>query len=975
MATAVQIEVTVDESGVVTGVQNINGTLNNMGGGLQKVGQTGNVVMTGLTNQVERAHAAARLMEHTFGLAIPRALTTVIAKSELLGAALSAAFGFAVFAAAIPALMQIGEKLKDAYDWIGGMTSQMKDFEDATGKANAAIAAQARTLEEGRAKLSKNASSQTSLVTTQGALEAGRQSPLSVFGGVGPLTTFIAGEMQLREVNKDLLTQQQQGIELATKTAELNRARTTEDITAANKSRQAGLEGIALIEARRAGEEALLINEKQQWAAQGAELDISARMHAVEATAAAERLKIVRQLQEEADKMTATAKSVGLVGVDAINAKFQASIADIENKRSKLAGNDPAANAAFDQQDVAAALQQRNEILDMLRKFHLEATDMAHQADETDVQGAQLVTMKLKEEIRKRDLAFEQMYSGLDKDSAEFESAERSHQSEITSLTRTAAAERAKILQQYSDQTLDLENKAQIARLPEWQRADANIFEQERQQLQKLDELFKSGAMGTDADGWALYNRQRLAIFSDTDSQIQDENRRMVDSLANDLESMFSGNVLQNILAKFKHMFFQIAASWLMTLNGMQSGGSGGVMGGGTSSGGGGIFGSLLGSLFGIKSGGAGGTIQSTPPFVGNNAFDATMGSNSGSSGFFGAFPSAGDSMGGGTMGQMASIALGGGALSAGVGTAALAQSQQASGQVANTLGGSILQSLTSKIFTHGLSIGKFNISGGALGMAGAGIGLASILGAYSSGSKLMGVLGGAAGGALMGTSIGSSLFPGAGTVIGAAIGAIAGLISGWLGGNSRTAKAHAAATAAYTQLDATKAAYYDHQTDYASALSQIDQLQQATQQSLGQYGSQGNKVFNNEVVPRFTSTVAAINDIENQRQQRSLGNFQPTQFATGGLVTRSSGPAAANGAVLIAAHPGEYVVNPGSTAANLGALASINSGGSKGGGDLYLTVQAMDAKSFEQWLKDGAIRNLKRAWSSDSADYAGSMA
>jgi hypothetical protein len=85
LASQISIAVTLDDKGVVTGVKSIEG-------GLQKIGQTGNVVFTGMSKQQKEAREAAIAFSQATGIQIPGALDKIFAKIPGLSGALAGLF-------------------------------------------------------------------------------------------------------------------------------------------------------------------------------------------------------------------------------------------------------------------------------------------------------------------------------------------------------------------------------------------------------------------------------------------------------------------------------------------------------------------------------------------------------------------------------------------------------------------------------------------------------------------------------------------------------------------------------------------------------------------------------------------------------------------------------------------------------------------------------------------------------------------
>jgi len=137
MASIAQIIIEVDSKGAVTSLNNVEGAVKGIEPSLQKVGQTGNVVMTKMREDHHRALDSVRLLNEGIGIGIPRALQNVIAKSPVAAAALASAFsGVAIASFASVALAAMGD-----------MIEKIVEFRDAAKKAFREIQKQAREQE------------------------------------------------------------------------------------------------------------------------------------------------------------------------------------------------------------------------------------------------------------------------------------------------------------------------------------------------------------------------------------------------------------------------------------------------------------------------------------------------------------------------------------------------------------------------------------------------------------------------------------------------------------------------------------------------------------------------------------------------------------------------------------------------------------------------------------------------------------
>jgi hypothetical protein len=395
--------------------------------------------------------------------------------------------------------------------------------------------------------------------------------------------------------------------------------------------------------------------------------------------------------------------------------------------------------------------------------------------------------------------------------------------------------------------------------------------------------------------------------------------RDLTVQLGDDLENLLNGNIGDNIKKEFKKLGFQMIASMILGMKGAAAGYQQGSQMGTPLIG-------LLTGILGIGGGGgtygspgaggsSGGTAQypGTPPFVANNFFGGNGGFGAGSGGAYG-----GSSSGGGAGGGL--LGLGGTALGNGGVQKALQNFILKHPKIASGIGGALV--------------------GGYVG--------------YQTGSKTWGTLSGAGTGALTGFMLGGPI----GALIGGAAGAIAGFFGGLLGGNKNRHQAQKIVDALFPQMQQIQDQYKGFQLDYASALAQLEQLKAQAFPQLDKLGGEGRK-YERAMMPYFDQARRNIDNLETERQRRASINFGIPQFAVGGTVRRTG---------MFMAHGGEEVINSKDSARERGTLKRINAGlpagGSSGGGPMIVieNLHAMDAKSFEKWLDDGAIKVVHRS-------------
>jgi len=492
------------------------------------------------------------------------------------------------------------------------------------------------------------------------------------------------------------------------------------------------------------------------------------------------------------------------------------------------------------------------------------------------------------------------------------------------------ARQHAEKLRRMEDETINIERQAAIAIAPPWARANATIIADYQARMDKIREMQKTGDLDSEHAA-----RQAAAAWTDAFAKMRDK-------LAGDLETLFdnitSGNIGKFFLTQFKHLVFEMVATWILGMQQMR-GASQQSMGSG-----GGILGAIFGGIFGGGGGGGGGGGQGgigNIPGVITNFGGGGNGDFGGETGMSGpAFPG------------LAGIALSAG-MGGGPGTTLPSGAGGAGGAI-GALGGP-LAGFMAKIFSHGAG----PISGA--GLAALGIGLLSM--SVGKGGVL-GALGGAAGGALLGFSIGGP--------IGAIIGGIAGLIGGLL--HHGTKKARLAIEEDIKRKAATiEDSYNLFQSDWTSSRDALEQLRQQGVDALKQAGVKDIARSRVGHVDQWIDKAEKEIDLtQAERNRRAALTFGPAQFRLGGFVGPNLGaPAPAwfagtamhfayGGAVPAMLHEGEYVMRPEAVARwGRGRLDRMNSGGG-GGGDIVINGPLIHADKIDDaWLRNGGAQKI----------------
>jgi len=469
------------------------------------------------------------------------------------------------------------------------------------------------------------------------------------------------------------------------------------------------------------------------------------------------------------------------------------------------------------------------------------------------------------------------------------------------------------------------ETDAAIALAPPWERANAKIVDDYQERMSKIKEMLATGEIDEEQAA-----RRMAAAW-------QEEFAKKRDEIANQLETLFdditSGNIGKAFLDRFKHLVFEMLATWIAGMNQMHSATQQTM-----STGGGGLLGAIFGALgLGGIVGGAGGGVP-TASLDDLNALGVTSGSGeSGSDNPFGLIP--------------------GMTISAGAGSGS-----------AGTV----------------LPVGAFGSNGGGLmGLLQSGqvqqllaVGGAGLLVNGAQRGGILGVLEDVTGGAISGFGIGAMIGAGLGPLgmgIGALIGGLVGIFSSLFGEHTGDKARIQVMEPLDAQIKVIRDSYDVFQTDYNTGVSELETLRTTSIAALQKIG--GKQVSGNTrwVNTDVDAAELYLKTTEAERNRRAQIDFGPAQFSHGGFVHPSlAGGAPAGfagsamhfstgGAVPAILHPNEYVLQASATQ-RIGPrnLDRVNAGGSLGGDTHnHFTINAIDAKSFEQFLEDGGARKI----------------
>jgi hypothetical protein len=412
VASQISIAVTLDDKGVVTGVKNINSSFDQMGSGLQKTGQHGNVVFTELTNQQHKAREAALLLVEATGVQLPRALDRVFAKVPGLQGALASLFS-------------VGAVLL----FFGAIVKGVNDFDALKVKIR----------------------------------EAGFE--LALFGdhvrdivGLGD-TSIIIGEQVKKQqaLLKPLFDLQNQAADkaaLAAKTgfgaiAEQGKQSVAAIRATANAQLEAAQKQIS--DDKELGLVRSMIAQQAEVAIRDARKETNAQFSAL----AREQMNAAKK---DADQLTL----INLEGSGKILQEERNTDAEIDRLRKQGSVSETVAQA----QRVNAHFKAQQDIYKLYQDYREQTDKMNDDTAISTVKGFQQIAT---EAARRKDEAeheFDKLFGSLAENDNRRIAAQKALQDRLTDIDAAAEAKRLDLIRQNADETIQLQEKAANARCP-----------------------------------------------------------------------------------------------------------------------------------------------------------------------------------------------------------------------------------------------------------------------------------------------------------------------------------------------------------------------------------------------------------------------------------------------------------------------------------------------------------------------------
>src|SRR5882757_2265969 len=311
MPAVASIVITVDEKGAVTALNRIDAAGKQIDPGLQKIGQRGNVVLTGIEAQSKKSAQAMQLLANITGVQMPRAMEQILSKAPGVSSALNAAFAATVVVTLAKEVLNLVDNLTGYSEQLAKIQQQSDALIQTVGAANKTLRGP-QTLKQVQAEILSTAKSITEL-----------EQRIGLTGDAmgDSLTRGLAKYNQQQRVLVESLDQAKAHMnELITLDAKLTDQQKRQDVITIlgleNQKRLAGLEGIKKIEQ----EERARVEEAQTSGRLLAENEkvTQAKVLAIIADAKAQKLAYERADNDETERLAEQALQSSLKGIDLI---------------------------------------------------------------------------------------------------------------------------------------------------------------------------------------------------------------------------------------------------------------------------------------------------------------------------------------------------------------------------------------------------------------------------------------------------------------------------------------------------------------------------------------------------------------------------------------------------------------------------------------------------------------------------------
>lgn len=205
----------------------------------------------------------------------------------------------------------------------------------------------------------------------------------------------------------------------------------------------------------------------------------------------------------------------------------------------------------------------------------------------------------------------------------------------------------------------------------------------------------------------------------------------------------------------------------------------------------------------------------------------------------------------------------------------------------------------------------------------------------------------------------------------GALVGGVSGLIGGFVGAAKKRAQAAEMVRSSLGEIDKTVKSYMDYSLEYQAAIAQLDSVAGQGRGNLDTLGAVGRARWDHWLQPKYHEARQLVTDTEKERARRRLVDPGTPEFATGGeFVARVSG-----GPGLAVLHDGEHVMNRAASQRFRPMLEAMNAGElapAAGGSRIEININAIDARSVREWLRDGGVQQIRSALAVDHMNFQG---
>jgi hypothetical protein len=1031
-ATAVSINVVVNGTQAVEGIDAINAKLGTLGPAATAGTSAAGAGLGRMDGQLASSREGVRLLSEEFGLRMPRALTSIISKIGGVGQAVQSAMVAMAGFAMLEVLERAGEAVYNLYEKYLSVTSVAEKFYDEMKKNSEADFTNTRSIEDTTLRINQ---ATQAMVGYNAVAEADHKGGLlNIFGGnfMNP-ASGIAGMIFAHQAAEAGSAAGKQMEQLSPKELEDRHQLALLNIEA-DHATDSQLKGQQKITAELDKQKALHAENRKF----NKDMDLALGNPVASDSGSAEETAQNRLAQGKAN--------ADLAALRITNSKEA-----IELQEKIIAMQNEAVNAGLEG-DARLAAEKQQSLDKLTREFHEGEINRQTWLAETAATAQKYDNQRLLADRKSLTESASQAQEIWDEATKEDEERQIEQLRKQTEEAHKAAELQSRIADQeaeYAARASEAERRVRNVGLTGWisdhQAAIAAIQAQDDAETQNLHKLAQDEGMSEQQAAQAKVNIDRAA-----NAQIAQANQEMSHQIANTLQSAFEDPV-DFIKRKMQQMMFEILAQWISqlkifqgvfgsTMGGMQAGGQqGGLLGmlmpHARAAAGGGSVGLPAGSgaAGGPASAGSGSSGAAIEP---SDVGMATMAQIAGPSGN-GAVSALGEgssyipgkmsstsALGAGSPRSAQISANGAGELiSSGtslVGTASKVHASMAAQKASDGVGGATIGSLPASDSPSSLSFDENgNVTsnaqvggeqqqqsmqlaqmkpGGGVGEQHAVTGANDAMGAYmgynaTKADFKSGSVGGTMKGMATDASIGFMIGGPLGAIIGAAVGLVAGVVGGMMGEGGRLAARDYYKKSLFPEIE--KERHGDGSTDFQSAISAVNKTAADGLDYMRLHWGRSSAEWVNDNYLR-KEQMLAVGQIEARAKGGSYAvGMSAKQFHEGGEITGFGSFGTGGDEGFFHGQLGETVMSRAASDTHGAVLHAMNAGASAtdvarmylagspaGGGSHSLAtaaatnhqwnVQALDAKSFDQFLRGGAARTVVKHVNQFASQYAG---